>query len=474
MSSVNLELAFSPSQLKSYFEEAIRDSAGRGIDGINGLAFSNNLDDKLSVISKKIKSRRYRFSPYLEVVKSKGRGKTPRIISKPVVKDKLVLYAIKEELHKLFPECIPNKLPNTYIRDIKEKFRVLDCDNTSYLKVDIKGFYDNLTREAILEKVGNASKNENFISLIKRSLINKTVPKGYRKKDSKKYTTDKGVPQGLSISNILAEIYMEDFDKFFKTRGLGYYRYVDDILIFAENSEIDQIELEIKEQFEIIDLSIHDQDQEDKKSEKGSVKEHFQYLGYKVSSEKVTVKESTVNRYIESLISMFTKFKHGAKYQVSDSKFLKMDSVKEIFILELNDKITGALSDNKKYGWMFYFIEIDDIYLLHKIDGIIKKQFERLELFSKKAPENRTRDNELGVCSLVRTYYEIKYNLLGNYVHNYSKYDSRSDKLSYLVKFGLIAHYDGKTYTDDEINQKFFAAKKSKLLKLELDVGKIS
>ncbi len=474
MPTVSLHTAFSVETLTTYFQDNIRTSAGRGIDGVNGLTFSENLPEKLESISSKVFTQKYRYTPYLEVIKSKGRGKTPRIISKPTVKDKLVLFAIKEELHKLFPDSIPNKLPNTYIRNIKEKFKIIDCEKTAYLKIDIKGFYDNLNREKILLNLKGISGNDEFVTLVRRALLNKTVPKGYNKKDSHKYKTATGVPQGLSISNILAEIYMKEFDDHFSKKGTGYFRYVDDILIFSDINEIEKIEGEIYSKLSDIDLNSHDYDDGSRKSEKGSIKDNFQYLGYEINSSSITVKNTTVNRYIESIISMFTNFKNNAERREKESKFLNIEQIKEIFILELNEKITGAISENKKYGWMFYFVEINDIYLLHKIDGIIKKQFGRLSLFSKKAPENRSKKNINGLCSLLRTYYAIRHDLFGGYIHNYSIYETRAEKLSYLVKFGYIAHYDDKSFSDEEIEKIFISAKKSKLLKLELDVGNIS
>jgi len=470
---MNIEQAFSKDILSEYFEKNIRLNASRGIDGITGLVFSVDLDERLTLTSQKIFSKRYRFTPYLEIIKSKGRGKPPRIISKPTVRDKIVLFAIKEELHKLFPECVPKRLPNTYIREIKNKISGLDSNTHSYLKIDIKGFYDNLNRDLIQEKLKVKTDNDAFITLIRRALLNKTVPRSYKRKDSLKYQSKVGVPQGLSISNILAEIYMKEFDDYFSGKAIAYFRYVDDILLISSKDNIKFLEEEVDKKLSDIGLSSHDHD-DDRKSEKGSISEKFQYLGYEVSSSAISVKESTIIRFIESIVAMFTKFKHNAERQEKESKFLNINQIKEIFILRLNEKITGAINENKKYGWLFYFIEINDIPLLYKLDEIIKNQFERLSIFENKVPEKRNRSNPDGLCSLVRSYYEIRHNIFGGYIHNYNIYETRQDKLSYLVKFGYIAHYDDKSYTDEDIEKMFIEAKKSSLLRLEMDVGTIS
>ena len=53
-----------------------------------------------------------------------------------------------------------------------------------------------------------------MLFLIKRAVESPIMPKGYRKSDLKKHEVDaKGIPQDLAISNILASIYLSDFDK---------------------------------------------------------------------------------------------------------------------------------------------------------------------------------------------------------------------------------------------------------------------
>jgi retron-type reverse transcriptase len=84
------------------------------------------------------------------------------------------------------------------------------------------------------------------VTLIRRAIKNKTVPKNYKKVNSSSYHNKVGVPQGLSISNVLAGIYMKEFDIEFNNVGLTYMRYVDDILIFAKQHEINAIEQKVE------------------------------------------------------------------------------------------------------------------------------------------------------------------------------------------------------------------------------------
>ncbi|MEC4818039.1 MAG: RNA-directed DNA polymerase, partial [Scytonema sp. PMC 1069.18] len=72
-------------------------------------------------------------------------------------------------------------------------------------------------------------------------------------------------------------------------------------------------------------------------------------------------------------INQHYREKRKSKYTV--------ESLKEIFITNLNEKITGAISEERKYGWIFYFNAINDVSLLYKIDNIIAGFFKRLEDF---------------------------------------------------------------------------------------------
>ncbi|ATG78550.1 reverse transcriptase domain-containing protein [Pseudoalteromonas sp. 1_2015MBL_MicDiv] len=451
---------FSPAKLQSTFHEKIKNKTGKGIDGVSSAQIEKNLGLISLGISKKVLSSQYRFSPYLEIVKSKGRGKTPRIISKPTIRDKLTLCALKDTLHYYYDSCIQKQLPNSFIREIKDLISKNDLEKTHYLKIDIKGFYDNLDHTNLLDNYLGGLNNEHVIALIRRAIKNKTVPKNYKKKDSSKYHGTRGVPQGLSISNVLAGIYMSSFDKEHSKIGIKYLRYVDDILIFAHEYEILAIEEQIDKALKKIGLETND------KTEKGLISKPFDYLGYKISSEKISVRESTIDRFINSIIAMFTDFKLNFHYRVENSKWLTPEHMKALFLLNINEKITGAITETKRYGWIFYFIEITDIHSLHKLDSIISKQFTRLEMFNKQPPKE--------LKSLVKSHYSAKYSTFDGYIHNYGVYKSTIEKIRFLVKFGYLNEQDTQNFTEEEIARKFEIAKSTRLVKLEEDIGNIS
>lgn len=105
--------------LKKVYEEKISKKATRGIDRIGIKGFNSIKTRELKIIYKKCNNGTYRFSPYVEKLKSKGRDKKPRLISVSTIRDRIVLSQLKEILHEIFPECVYRKLPNNYIKEIK-------------------------------------------------------------------------------------------------------------------------------------------------------------------------------------------------------------------------------------------------------------------------------------------------------------------------------------------------------------------
>ena len=99
----------------------------------------------------------YNFSPYLEKLISKGRNKAPRVISIPTIKDRIVLYALKEVLHELFPECVNTELVNKKIKDIFSYLGV--SGETKIIRLDIKDFYGSINQKILFDKINKCCFN---------------------------------------------------------------------------------------------------------------------------------------------------------------------------------------------------------------------------------------------------------------------------------------------------------------------------
>lgn len=456
-----LQVFFSKSSLKNIFENKFKESKAKGIDRLNGFQFEKQIESHLKVINKKCLSGTYKFSPYAEVLQLKGRGKSPRLIGIPTLRDRLVLNQIKDVLAHIYPEFVPKTRANTLIHKISREIKLLFNDQSQepvkVLGCDIKGFYDEIDRKVLTEILKKRIKSTKLLKLIDSAICCPIVPRNYRSNNVNDFITTKGVPQGLAISNILAAIYLSEFDTEIRKISDHYFRYVDDILIIHKADGIDDIKNSIEKKLKLLGLEIHPLGSG--KCHLSNLAEEFGYLGYLFKVPKITVRQSTIERFLQSIVGKFSDYKHNKIFRLNKFKYLSEELLKSIFLLELNEKITGAISEQRKYGWVAYFSEITDLELLSKLDSTIGSFFSRLDDFDNKPPKELKR--------LVRTYYEMRYSPQKGYINNYDSFDSNEKKLAFLNERGRLD--PSRSYSEDEINEIFLYYKNKNLSDLEPD-----
>ncbi|MDI1315796.1 reverse transcriptase domain-containing protein [Flavobacterium sp.] len=127
----------------------------------------------------------------------------------------------------------------------------------SYVKLNDLKFKKGHFNEKALAKLRMEGKSTFFNSLSDLIDSDIIIHKNQKHKDGKLI----GIPQGLPISALLANIYMLPFDEAIIERltvknDIFYRRYSDDIVIVCEEKQIEFVEKFIKEQIEKIKLII--------------------------------------------------------------------------------------------------------------------------------------------------------------------------------------------------------------------------
>jgi retron-type reverse transcriptase len=441
---------FSPEALTKIFNDRIKSKPSIGIDGTSISAFEALIHIETSTCSKKLKSYKFNFSPYLEEVKSKGRGKFPRVISKPTIRDKTILSATNQCLQAYFPDVVSRKLPNEIIREIKQNLQESQED-LYFCKIDIKSFYDAIDHVILTKKLAKTL-DKKTLWIVSKAIKNITVS-GLAKKTNYPKENTLGIPQGLPISNILSDIYLHHVDKLFRSEN--YRRYVDDILIISP-SETSKTTKEITTLLSKIKLETNE------KTVEGRISDGLEYLGYEFrGSSNVSVRESSIDKFIRSLIAPITRYKKGLDKSIGRT-WLTVETRKNILIEHLNEKITGAISEKKRFGWIFYFIEITDLKILYDLDAIVKRELKKAK-FS---------DGEYArIKRLSRAFHEAKHSPDGGYIHSYDTYKTTEEKIQALMRFGYLDPNGSTAYTPEHINTLFEKLRSSQLLQLEIDIG---
>lgn len=215
-----------------------------GIDGITKEQYEENIESNIANLLERMKNFSYIPKPVRRTYIPKANGKL-RGLGIPTYEDKLVQGAMADILNEIyeniFMDCSygfrPKKNCHKAISQInwllmtKKVNYILDCD--------IKGFFDNVDHEILMELLEKIIEDKNFLRYIKRFL------KAGIMEDMRYYESDKGTPQGGLISPILANVYLhyaldEWFEKEIKPRLKGevyLIRYADDFVIMFQYEE---------------------------------------------------------------------------------------------------------------------------------------------------------------------------------------------------------------------------------------------
>lgn len=450
---------FSYANLESCFDKKVVKVKSKGIDKKSAINFKKDKEKELKIIDRKIQTGTYKFSPYLELLRVKKRRDFPRLLSLPTIRDRIVLDICKEILHADFSDSVNRQLPNSFIRKIKNYLAKNKNRKIYFLKTDITKFYDEVNRKKLIAELEKQINDADLISVLNSAIETPTVPSNYKKEDLKKYSSDKGIPQGLPISNILAQIYLKPFDDYFKNKLKTslYLRYVDDILILAK-SDCKPLLNSLKEQLKSLDLKVNDD-----KTEMGNLDNKVEFLGYTIHKGAISISSKTIETQINKIAAKVTWFKKGMENPKTRPLTLINDDkgFKRLFLKEVNEIITGSKSQKKNYGWLFYYLEIDDVSIFYKMDKIIDSMFKALAAFNYKPPKKLKRT--------VRAYFEIKFNKGGNYVWNYDKLNTITKKRKLLDE---VAQTDAtKSYSEEQINSTYEYYRDRNLGILERDVG---
>lgn len=445
--------------LATVFEAKFGVSTSNGRDRITASAFSLRLQAECAVIERKARADSYQFSPYLERLVTKGRGKEPRVLSVPGIRDRIVLHQLKDYLHARMPSAVRRTLPNEYIRTINAELLSHATDSLSFVRADIKAFYDCIPHSSLLAVLKAQSLDERVTELTRRAICTPTHAKNRRRTRAGAARNRIGVPQGLAVSNALANLYLHDLDVEFQQSSVIYARYVDDILIVVPTVNEAQTLSLLREALVARGLTLNED-----KSYVGPVSSSFEFLGYKFAWPVIGVRRATVERFLHAVAAMITRFRSRSR-QGKFPKYLTKETRLAAFVDELNEKITGAISENRRYGWLFYFSEINDQHLLYSLDHELQRIVLQIEELQGKLPAELKR--------LVRAFHEVRFSPERGYIHNYNTLSSIVDRLSFLVRRGRVDPEQSERMTEAEINEMFETYRQEQLSKFERDVGTI-
>ena len=273
-------------------------SKALGIDRVSKEEYGKDLKENIKDLVVRLKNKSYKPLPSLRKYIDKGNGKK-RPLGLAAYEDKIVQLGLKKILEAVyepkFRDIMYGFRPNRSCHGaVKELCSRIVREKINYIvDADIKGFFDHMDHEWILEFVKYYMKDPNILGLIRKYLKAGVMEEGEYK------ASEEGAVQGGIISPVLANIYMHHvlvlwYERKWKKTAKGdsfLIVYADDFIAgFQYKEEAEAYYREMQERMKRFGLEIESSKSrllefgryaEERRKRRGEGKpETFDFLGF--------------------------------------------------------------------------------------------------------------------------------------------------------------------------------------------------
>jgi len=231
-----MPLPFTADDLYSAFERVQENAGCAGADGVTVHQFASHAPAEIRRLLERVASGNYRPFPLLKIVVEKrpGSGKT-RTLLVPSVRDRILQTAAARHLSRSFEEefleCSYGYRPGRSVD--RAIARIRKCRELGYLFLvdgDIEAFFDRVSHDLLLQRLAERQPGEEIMALLRMWVRCQSWDGSHVR------PVREGVPQGSPISPLLANFFLEDFDRELEKSGRKLVRYADDFVILAKTA----------------------------------------------------------------------------------------------------------------------------------------------------------------------------------------------------------------------------------------------
>jgi RNA-directed DNA polymerase len=163
-----------------------------------------------------------------------------------------------------------------------------------FCKTDVRSYYDSIDHFILYTKLYDYI-SENTRGYVWQ-FLNRCVEWGGLYQDIKR-----GIPRGASLSPLLGAFYLLDLDRKMARLDVKYVRYMDDILILAKTRwKLKKAIKVLNQTFDELKLEKHPD-----KTVIGRVEKGFDFLGYHISPEGLSLAKKTIENFIARAIRLY-------------------------------------------------------------------------------------------------------------------------------------------------------------------------
>ena len=245
---------------------SIKRSASAGVDRVSWDEYAQGVEERIADLHDRVHRGAYRAQPSRRVYIPKSDGRQ-RPLGVAALEDKIVQQAVTRILNQIYEEDFEGY--SYGFRPGRSQHQALDAlwvgierkKVNWILDLDIRGFFDNLNHEQLVQYVEVRIADPRVLRLIRKWLKAGVMEDGEWK------ATEVGTPQGSSISPLLANVYLhyalDEWVAAWRRQARGdviMVRYADDAVLGFENrDEAESFRRELEQQLRSVGLELHPQ-----------------------------------------------------------------------------------------------------------------------------------------------------------------------------------------------------------------------
>ena len=190
--------------------------------------FNYYLEENLFVLYDELNNGSYKHQGYRKFIATDSKRREILVAS---VKDRVVHRLIYEYLIEIYDRTFAFDVwscrkEKGLTKAIERTQKILNrCKKDFVWRADVKKFFDNVDQQKLIDVISLKVSDEKAMDLFKKVICSYSI------------FSKKGIPIGNLTSQIFANIYLNEFDRFIKIyiKPKAYLRYGDDFIIVSNN-----------------------------------------------------------------------------------------------------------------------------------------------------------------------------------------------------------------------------------------------
>lgn len=230
------------------------------------------------------------------------------------------------------------------------------------LKIDISNYFNSIDVDILLKKLDFLKKDDPMLFHLFEEML--TADMAIESDKDQIIHEKRGAMAGTPASPFFANVYLMDIDWYFHNNSISYFRYSDDILIFADTyDELMKYKDVLYREIEKAQLCLNPE-----KVKIYKPGEAIEFLGFKFKAGEIDISDNTKKKMKARI-----KRKSEALRRWARKKHLSYERAAKGFIKAINHKLYDNSNDND-FSWSrWFFPNLTTVKSLSEIDEYMQE-----------------------------------------------------------------------------------------------------